>query len=289
VRVPVPRSLYAYDDAPTPLAARNELRTLKASIPAQSDDIARFKLEDAHGAARLHVREHPLWGAKTHGLSHVRSIKEIFRTKRYARCSTSIALLSQLTAHMRRYRHVAPIAPRQSDRPRPARTQPAGALDRTQGYSGEPVNHQTSDALVAIWLHDARETETFPVLPAGSSRRASSSATRRSRRSIRTAPTDRFGQERVGERRPRRARRAPRKRRLLLSTKEGHSRRPLSWRSRLPRPARSSHATFVAPIGGVFRRPALGESRGGIDARPVVEADYPFRPLAAADYTIALA
>ena len=79
------------------------------------------------------------------------------------------------------------------------------------------------------------------------------------------------------------------KRRLLLSTKEGYSRRPLSWRSRLPRPARSSHATFVAPIGGVFRRPALGESRGGIDARPVVEADYPFRPLAAADYTIALA
>ena len=145
VRVPVPRSLYAYDDAPTPLAARNELRTLKASIPAQSDDIARFKLEDAHGAACLHVREHPLWGAKTHGLSHVRSIKEIFRTKRYSRCSTSIALLSQLTAQMRRYRHVAPIAPRQSDRPRPARTQPAGALDRTQGYSGEPVNHQTSD------------------------------------------------------------------------------------------------------------------------------------------------
>jgi hypothetical protein len=33
------------------------------------------------------------------------------------------------------------------------------------------------------------------------------------------------------------------------STKEENSRRPPSWRSRLPLPARSSHATVVAPIG----------------------------------------
>jgi hypothetical protein len=123
VGIPVPRPLYANDDAPTPLAAWNELRPLEASIPAQPDDIARFKLEDAHSAARLHVREHPLWGAKTDGLSHVQSIKEIFRMKRYPPCSTSIAPLSHLTAEMRTVprreilqriaaRQVAPVPPR---------------------------------------------------------------------------------------------------------------------------------------------------------------------------------
>jgi hypothetical protein len=44
-----------------------------------------------------------LWGAKTHGLSHVQSIKEVSRPKRYPRCSTSSALLWQLTAQMRMY------------------------------------------------------------------------------------------------------------------------------------------------------------------------------------------
>jgi hypothetical protein len=190
VGVPVPRPLYANDDAPTPLAARNELRTLKASIPAQLDDIARFKLEDAHGAARLHVREHPLWGAKAHGLSHVQSIKEVFRPKRDPRCSPSIALLSQLTPQMRRYlpersSDALPIATWRPCHREAAATAAVGSsatltLEDTAGRCArsnpgptveDAVNHQTSDALVAISLHDAPETESFPVPPAASSRR----------------------------------------------------------------------------------------------------------------------
>jgi hypothetical protein len=51
-------------------------------------------------------------------------------------------------------------------------------------------------------------------------------------------------------------------------TKEGHSRRPPSWRSRLPLPARSSHDAGVAAIG-VTGPCALAVARGRFSVAPI--------------------
>ena len=70
MRIPVPRTLHANDNATAPAAPRYELRALEALIPAKSEHVARREFDYAGDAACLHVRKHPLWGSKTHSFIH---------------------------------------------------------------------------------------------------------------------------------------------------------------------------------------------------------------------------